>query len=199
MKPQKLSIDVLKEDPRNARKIDDGALQGLAVSIETFGDLSSIVYNTRTGHLVAGHQRMKTLRSAGAKTWTRVSDAEGEIVHPKSKEKFRIRIVDWDETTERLANISANNTEIQGEFVDEDLALQLRELETEAQFEALRLNDLMATVVEDEASSDSAEDAASGGLQDAFQIIVECSNEAQQRDLLERWAAEGLNVRALTR
>ena len=147
MKPQKLSIDVLKEDPRNARKIDDGALQGLAVSIETFGDLSSIVYNTRTGHLVAGHQRMKTLRSAGAKTWTRVSDAEGEIVHPKSKEKFRIRIVDWDETTERLANISANNTEIQGEFVDEDLALQLRELETEAQFEALRLNDLMATVV----------------------------------------------------
>ena len=199
MKPQKLSIDVLKEDPRNARKIDDSALQGLAVSIETFGDLSSIVYNMRTGHLVAGHQRMKTLRAAGAKTWTRVSDTEGEIVHPKSKEKFWIRIVDWDETTERLANISANNTEIQGEFVDEDLALQLRELETEAQFEALRLNDLMATVVEDEASSDSGEDAASGGLQDAFQIIVECSNEAQQRELLERWAAEGLNVRALTR
>lgn len=139
------SIDVLKADPQNARRISPEALAGLGVSMQTFGDLSGIVFNQRSGRLVAGHQRMEQLRAAGAKTWRRLSKAEGVIVHPKTEERFPVRIVEWDDTTERLANLAANNPEIQGEFTAEALA-QLKALDEHVDFEGLRLDDLYASL-----------------------------------------------------
>jgi DNA modification methylase len=136
----KVPASLLKADPRNARTIEAPGLRGLGVSMETFGDLSGIVWNERSGHLVAGHQRMNRLRAAGAEDWVR-EGASGVIVHPKTGERFGIRIVDWDDTTERMANLTANNPAIQGEFTEE-AAEQLRALEDEVAFEALRLDDL---------------------------------------------------------
>lgn len=142
------SIDVLKADPQNARTISAEALAGLGVSMQTFGDLSGIVFNQRSGRLVAGHQRMEQLRAAGAKTWRRTSKAEGVIVHPKTEERFPVRIVEWDDTTERLANLAANNPEIQGSFTAEALA-QLKALDAHVDFEGLRLDDLYETLEAD--------------------------------------------------
>lgn len=142
------SIDLLKPDPGNPRTITTEALAGLGVSMETFGDLSTIVWNERTVRLVAGHQRMAQLRAAGAKTWKRVSKTLGYIVHPKTGERFPVRIVDWDETTERVANLAANNPEIQGAFSAEALA-QLKALDEHAAFEGLRLDALLETLEEE--------------------------------------------------
>jgi DNA modification methylase len=142
------SIDDLKPDPQNARSITPEALAGLGVSMQTFGDLSGIVFNQRSGRLVAGHQRMEQLRAAGAKTWRRTSKAEGVVVHPKTEERFPVRIVEWDDTTERLANLAANNPEIQGEFTAEALA-QLKALDAHVDFEGLRLDDLYKTLEAD--------------------------------------------------
>jgi hypothetical protein len=136
-------IGLLKAAPNNWRRIDSAAAAGLGVSMETFGDLSGIVFNKRSGNLVAGHQRVTELRAAGAKDWTRESKTAGWIVHPKTKERFPIRIVDWDEPTEIMANIAANNPALQGEFT-EGLEAELRGLEAEANFEELRLRELMA-------------------------------------------------------
>ncbi len=136
-----LSIDVLKADPQNARRITSEALAGLGVSMTTFGDLSGIVFNARSGRLVAGHQRMEQLRAAGAKTWRRLSKGEGVVVHPKTEERFPVRIVEWDDTTERMANLAANNPAIQGEFTAEALA-QLKALDEHVDFEGLRLDAL---------------------------------------------------------
>lgn len=138
---QRVPLNVLAEDPRNARKIDDAALAGLGASVETFGDLSGVVFNTRTGELVAGHQRVKALRAAGATEWVRDKD-RAWIEHPKTGERFGVRLVDWDETTQRLANLAANNPHIQGEFT-EDVVAQLREIEDHAAFEAARLDELL--------------------------------------------------------
>lgn len=139
-KALKLPANLLKADPQNARTIEAPALRGLGVSMETFGDLSGIVWNERTGHLVAGHQRMNRLKAAGVDEWVREGNA-GLITHPKTKEVFTIRVVDWDPTTERMANLTANNPQIQGDFTEE-AAEQLRALEDEMMFQALALDGL---------------------------------------------------------
>lgn len=137
-------LEELASDHVNARTIKDESLRGLGVSVAEFGDLSGIVYNEQTGHLVAGHQRLKALRTAGAKTWHREGDAAW-VEHPKTHERFPVRIVQWDETKQRMANIAANNPEIAGTFTDE-LEDQLRSLEEEAKFEELRMSNLLATL-----------------------------------------------------
>jgi DNA modification methylase len=137
-------IDILQPDPHNARRISPEALTGLGVSMATFGDIATIVWNARTGHLVAGHQRMEQLRAAGATTWQRNGEG-GEIVHPKTGERFAVRIVDWDETTERAANLTANNPAIAGEYTAEALA-QLKAIDDDVDYAGLRLDALQATL-----------------------------------------------------
>jgi len=46
------TIDDLKADPKNPRKISPEALDGLRYSLGEFGDLSGLVWNKRTGTLV---------------------------------------------------------------------------------------------------------------------------------------------------
>lgn len=59
-----VSLNTLKADPRNPRRMHEDAAAGLAVSLETFGALD-IVFNEQTGELVSGHQRIDQLRLAG--------------------------------------------------------------------------------------------------------------------------------------
>jgi len=139
--PIRLPIAALKPDPKNPRKIDDGARSGLAVSLETFGPLD-IVFNDETGELVSGHQRIAALKAAGATDVVRDGDT-GYVEHPKTGERFPVRFVRWDATKQRMANLSANNPEIAGEFDDRALA-QLKALEDEVGFEDLRLKELLA-------------------------------------------------------
>ncbi len=109
-----MKLSDLKEAPYNPRQISDEALNGLKISLDRFGDLSGITFNTRTGHLVAGHQRIKALREEYGDI-----EFDGEkIVTPDGKE-FRVRFVDWDESKEKAANIAANSETITGEFTDD--------------------------------------------------------------------------------
>ena len=194
-KTLKLAVGILKADPKNPRTIEAPALRGLGVSMETFGDLSGIVWNEKTGRLVAGHQRMNRLKAAGVDEWTREGN-EGFITHPKTGEVFKIRIVDWDETTERMANLSANNPEIQGEFTEE-AALQLRGLEEEAKFQDLMLHELQADLDKEVSRLEEGADDQSGSVHDTYAIIIECATEPEQTKLLERFMKEGLNCRAI--
>ena len=205
----KLPITVLAEDPENARVIRADALEGLAVSAETFGDLGGIVFNERSGHLVAGHQRMKVIRASGATEWIRTSKTEGYIAHAKTKERFHVRIVDWDDTTERMANLVANNPAIQGEFTG-DAVKQLRELEDELRNEALRHDDLAGNLEKEleaaksKLAAERKKQKQEGGQDESdrlgvgFAIIVECADAAHQRQLLDRFMKEGIQCRALT-
>jgi hypothetical protein len=86
-------IEQLADDPRNPRIIGEKALTGLRHSLEDFGDLSGIVFNQRSGHLVAGHQRMRVLREAGATAWVRTGEDAGYIEHPGTGERFGKQIV----------------------------------------------------------------------------------------------------------
>lgn len=59
------ALDDLAAAPYNPRRISEDAAAGLRGSIETFGDLSGIVWNERTGNLVAGHQRVACVWDKG--------------------------------------------------------------------------------------------------------------------------------------
>jgi hypothetical protein len=146
-RPADRDLAELAADPANPRVISNEALAGLRQSIDDFGDLSGITWNKRTGQLVTGHQRVTALGLAGAKVWV-ANETSGTIVHPITGNAFVIRIVDWDERMQRLANLVANNPAVAGTFTVDALD-QLRALEEDAAFTALRLDALMETIAEE--------------------------------------------------
>ncbi len=139
-----LTLKDLKEAGYNPRVISDKRLGNLAKSMSTYGDLSGVVFNTRTKTLISGHQRLKTLRMAGIKTkivTKKVKDnhgttEEGYILAKTESGELRlpIRLVSWsDKKTEKAANIAANAHG--GDFDREKLGALLRDLETSKQFD----------------------------------------------------------------
>ena len=112
-------IDDLTADPANPRRLTEAAAAGLAASMLELGDVGGIVWNRRTGHLVAGHARVAQLRAAGATEWEDGGDGAGAIVHPATGARFPVRIVEWDRATARAALVAANNPAIAGDFTAE--------------------------------------------------------------------------------
>ena len=143
----KLTIDNLKAAPYNPRKIDGPSLKALGFSLQEFGDISGITWNKRTGNLVCGHQRLEALKKD-----FRLLEVEGnEIVASKPKggsngaklvQRFPVRVVDWDLSKEKAANVAANSRFLAGEFTD-DLGDILKGIADDLPkaFEKLRLNE----------------------------------------------------------
>jgi DNA modification methylase len=149
-----VSVSDLVPAPYNPRTISKEARAGLRASLEAFGDISGIVWNARSGHLVAGHQRVNELRSmhGGA---MRIDN--GALVVPGG-ERFAIRTVDWDEMTEKAANLAANNPHTAGDF-DASVAALLAEVEASDAdlFRSLRLDEI-CTLADDPASGETDPD-----------------------------------------
>lgn len=146
---QRRPIQDLAPDPKNPRRIRKERAAALNVSLETYGDIAGIVYNQASSQLVTGHQRVAQIKAAGATSFvverdaTDETDGFGYLEHPKTGQRFPIRLVRWTEARQHLANLTANNPEIQGEFTEEAVAL-LDGLKQEAEFGALRLDALLA-------------------------------------------------------
>lgn len=149
-----MKLSELKPNPQNPRKITDKKLEMLKKSLKEFGDLSGIVFNKTTGHLVGGHQRLKVLPQDAEIVM--VDDSNGHVLI--DGDRFNYREVEWDEIKERSANIAANKHG--GEF---DLAL-LNEwlLDLDANnidmeltgFDATSLESMVAPFIEPDAKKD---------------------------------------------
>jgi len=150
----RLPIATLAPDPKNPRRMSDEARAGLGVSLETFGALD-IVFNETTKELVSGHMRVERLKAAGATEFVRDGDW-CYIEHPKTKERFPVRMVKWDRVRQSMANLVANNPHLQGDFTEEAIE-QARGLEHEAHFAELELDKLLAEI---EAQQEDAEPTA---------------------------------------
>ena len=96
----RMKLSELKPAEYNPRKISDKALTGLGKSMERFGNMVPIVWNKRSGNIVGGHQRYKTLTDAG--------EAETDVV-----------VVDMDGNEEMALNIALNSRELRGDFTSE--------------------------------------------------------------------------------
>ena len=118
MADQKITINDIQEDPENPRHISNEALDKLKDSMRLFDDIAGIVWNRRTKQLVAGHQRMKIIRSENSNIdLDEVRDEKGVLKTLKIKNTpYEIRVVDWPEKKQKAANIIANSPQIQGIF-----------------------------------------------------------------------------------
>ena len=57
-----MKAEDLKPSRFNSRKVSEKTLSMLGKAMGEFGDLSVIVFNVRTGHLIGGQQRIEHLR-----------------------------------------------------------------------------------------------------------------------------------------
>lgn len=120
-----------KANPVNPRVITDEQLEALRLAMGEFGDLSGLVVNVTTGHMIGGHQRVKVLGNQTITVQVRYPKptkvgtvAEGFVIY--NGERFTYREVEWNETKERAAMIAANKHG--GEFDDDQLKALLQEL-----------------------------------------------------------------------
>lgn len=109
-----MKLSDLAPNPQNPRKISDDQKKRLKKSLETFGDLSGIIFNRTTGRLVGGHQRQKSLppdaeivRKELAEATPTGTIAIGHILLPNG-EKLAYRETAWSESTEKAAALAAN-------------------------------------------------------------------------------------------
>jgi ParB-like chromosome segregation protein Spo0J len=100
-------ISELLAAPYNPRQIGEEDFAALVESIKRFGFVVPVVFNTRTGWLVSGHQRVKAAAQLGM---TEVPTLE----------------IDIDEDQEKLLNVAMNR--IRGKFDAEKLSTIFEEL-----------------------------------------------------------------------
>ena len=116
----------------NPRKMNDESRRGLKNSMEKFKDISGIVYNKRTKTLIGGHQRWGELREKYG-TNLKINHVKDEFfsIDDSVSNNFTgylIRIVDWDKSEEKVANITANTHTIAGEWDLEVLPTLMEEI-----------------------------------------------------------------------
>lgn len=89
-----------------------------------FGDLSGITFNLRTNRLVCGHQRVDLLREKHGDLEL-IEERGRMFIQLPNGDEFPVRVVDWPEDKERIANVVANNPEIAGVFKPEAVEAML--------------------------------------------------------------------------
>lgn len=79
----------------NPRRVSDEAMGRLTKSLAEFGNIQPITWNSRTGNVIGGHQRLKVYQAMG-------------------KTEVEVWAIDLDEKKEKAANIALNK--LSGEF-----------------------------------------------------------------------------------
>jgi hypothetical protein len=138
-----LTVKQLRGAKYNPRTITDSKLRKLGESIQTFGDLSGVVYNVKTGVLVSGHQRLKTIKGLQSKieilhqhspdVYGTVGNGQIVVKTENGLIKIPFRAVAWDVKMEKAANVAANAHG--GDFDKDKLALVIADLENVAGFD----------------------------------------------------------------
>lgn len=96
-------------NPRKDLQPGDPEFDKLKRSLDEFGYVEPVIFNTTTGHVVGGHQRFKALASLGY-------------------DQIECVVVELDETREKALNIALNK--ISGDWDTSKLALLIADLDT---------------------------------------------------------------------
>lgn len=162
------TLSDLRMNKKNPRKISEDQLQALKSSLEKFGDLSGFVFNRRSQQIVGGHQRNKVLPAESEieilESYDRPTSV-GTVAVGRvriGEELFSYREVDWDESTEKAANIAANKHG--GEWDMPQLEEWLRDLNLSGfnldvtGFDTKELNSLGVSLTTPDPEKDAIED-----------------------------------------
>lgn len=160
-------LSALNPAPYNPRLMSGAEQKELQNSVATYGDLSGLVYNDRSGNLVGGHQRREAYSELGGSI-----EITERLEKPNSvgtiargyvtigDEKYTYRVVDWPLELEQKANLAANK--IQGTWDDQALAELMYQLKDDPQlqdtgFDSTEITQILATVMEVGQGEDTAD------------------------------------------
>jgi len=172
MKIEEIKIGDLKLDPDNARTHDQKNLDAIAGSLELFGQRKPIVI-TSANVIVAGNG---TVQAAKILKWEKVAC---------------VRIPD-DWTTDQIKAyaLADNRTAELAKWDEQVLGIQLLEL-SENDFPIEQFGFMQ------EEKPDKITDTEEMKWDERYEVVIECANEIQQQELLDRFVKEGFKVRAI--
>lgn len=168
-----VSIDRLMPWVGNPRK-NDHAVKKLADSIKRFGFGAPVVARRENGEIIAGHTRVKAAKKLGMK-------------------EVPVRYLDLSEREAHLLALADNKLGEMSEW-SEELARQLDGFSlSEVEAAGWGPKELSKLLEDVEAPVDTS--ARLGGL--VFSVVVECSDESQQAELMAKLEAEGFTCKPL--
>lgn len=178
---EKVKRSAIHKAPYNPRTITQARRSKLATSMQQFGMVELLIWNRQSGNLVGGHQRIELL------------DAENLSHNGGGDYDLDVSVVDLAPDREKALNLALNSHEIGGEFDEGALEKLLDELNGKFDFD---LNSLI--VAEEKKATKKREKAERPPIDATFEIVIRCTDEAQQETLFARFTQEGLSCRVLT-
>jgi ParB-like chromosome segregation protein Spo0J len=164
-------LDSLSLDPANVRKHGARNLEAIEGSLRRFGQQKPIVVDSR-GVVRAGNGTLAAAKGLG---WTHIDVVRtdlppGELTAFAIADNRSAELAEWD--AEVLAQV-ADAEELRGLGFEED---ELKELFGKAneEMESLRLPE------------------------EKFEVVVECRDEEQQKEIYQRLSSEGFQCRLFT-
>ncbi len=196
----------IKPNPHNPRKISEWDFNALVESIRRFGDLSGVVENETTGHLVGAHQRLKAFERLGGenkiiiKSRFDTPNKQGTIAIGRFEhdgELFGYRLVRWDKATEIAASRAANR--IQGQDDLELLAEANQYLIENGETELLAATGQMPDEINDLLKMSGVVDQKpeEAPKEPPMIIRIECESDEQMSDLVAELKERGLRVKVV--
>ena len=176
MKIERVLVSSLHLDPANARRHPKRNIAEIKAALTKFGQQKPIVVSP-SGVVIAGNGTLAAAREMG---WEHINIVRSELV---GSDATAYGIVD-------------NKTGESSEWDDEVLAKQVESLIEEGMtaddlaFDDKELEKLIGKP--DEEGADET-----GQLRDRFEVLVVCSSEQQQGEVLARLTREGLTCRSL--
>lgn len=172
LKIETVSISTLTPDPVNARKHDERNIKAITDSLKLFGQRKPLTV-TPDSIVVTGNGTLEAAKSLG---WNEIAIARTPV--------------GWTWEQIRAWAIADNQTAMLAEWDDKVLAEQLLELDANGwELEQLGFENLQPPINDDDNTSPLE-------FNTKYEIVVECLDEIQQRNLLDKFNSEGLKVRA---
>lgn len=211
MAAQWVSRGKLRVWDANPRFNDGEPVTRVADSIQRFGWGSPLLARTSNGELVAGHTRWKAVDLLRQR-WAQATEAErrdrkqwhADAVRSVERNEVPVRYGEWSESDAHLLAIADNKLGELAEWNERAVAEILSEHTLrDALHTGFTLGDLdeMAAMIAGsglaaaEGMNEDGSPQLNTGLQ--YRLVVECTDEQHQAELLERLEAEGLSCKPL--
>jgi ParB-like chromosome segregation protein Spo0J len=176
LKIERVLVSSLQLDPRNARRHPKRNIADIKAALAKFGQQKPIVISP-AGVVIAGNGTLAAAREMG---WEHINIVRSEL---KGSDATAYAIVD-------------NKTAESSEWDDEVLAEQVESLIEEG----MTAEDLAFNEAELEKLIGAPDDPGAdetGQLRDRFEVLVVCTSEQQQGEVLARLTKEGYTCRSL--
>ena len=168
-------LDSILFNPRNWRIHPLSQQDALKGVLEEVGWVQQVIVNKRTGNLIDGHLRCQLAAREGAQTipvvYVDVSEDEEALVLATLDPIAAMAATDKQKLDELFQDINSDNENVQK---------------------------LMADIAEkNKLLSDDNKSGEYQEIPEQYAILIECKNEQEQAELLEKFTQDGINCRAL--